>query len=412
MHRALYLYMLYLLTCHSEAHAQDTMFDQSHPITYPELTSPSIPLVTENSSKNYFIKHVYRERVNYGGLLSKQWLTMDSELLSFYEEATFFHLDVQKKGAFVGTDTASQITYYTNDNAQDGRFKGLFATEPYGHRIKKLSLPGFDAGDIHSFYISATWDVLLFSMRRREGSGREDLYVSVARDGNWAAPISLGASINTKGAEISPFLSSDRKKLFFSSDGHGGYGQGDLFVAERLYDSWQVWSQPTNLGSEINSSGYEAYLSVVEDSLAYFFSETDEQGKLWTARVTLPSRRDPFRKAVDVRRYFSQPEVQAWLGTTVDTTLSFVPGDVVLDRASQELLWFVANRMVDDPGVHINISFSQALNNQAKAKSVIVRNYLALLGIDERRIAIQLLDTREKLPAETDATFNFFRLKQ
>ena len=400
------------LACCLGAYGQDITFDQPHPITYPELANPSVPLVLENSNRDYFIKHVYNQHASYGGLLSKKWLTIGPELLSFYEETTLLHLAGQKRSAFIGTDTTSQISYYTNSKARDGRFAGLFATKPHQRRIKKLALPGFDARDIHSFYMNATRDILIFSMQRKRGAGREDLYVSLLKDGGWTAPISLGPSVNTEGAEISPFLSSDTKKLFFSSDGHGGYGQGDLFMAERLYDSWQVWGQPTNLGKEINSSGYEAYLGIMEDSVAYFFSETDGQGKLWTAHVTAPSQRNSLRKAANTRSYLSQEEAQAWLGTSIDTTLSFVPGDVALTRNSQESLWFVANRMISNPEIHINISFfSYATDDRAKAKSIIVRNYLTLLGLNEKRVAIQLLDPKEPV-SPVEATFNFFRLKQ
>ena len=410
MTRACCPYIVCLLILCSSVRGQAIVFEQPHPITYPELSNPLIPLVSESSNKDYFIKHVYNEQVNYGGLLPKAWLTISPELLSFYGEATLFHLDVQKKGALIGIDTSLQITYYTNSNAQDGRFKGIFSTKPYGHRIKKLSLPGFDAGDIHSFYISPTWDVLIFSTQRKKGAGREDLYVSLLKDGRWAAPVSLGVSINTAGAEISPFLSRDTKKLFFSSDGHGGYGRGDLFVAERLYDSWQVWSAPVNLGKEINSTGYEAYLSIMEDSVAYFLSETDGQGKLWTASVTSPPQYDQRREAADGRTYLSEKEVEDWLGATVNTTLSFILNDVALTRDSQELLWFVANQMVRDSQIYINISFlPQSADHRAREKFIIVRNYLTLLGIDEQRIVSQVLIDRKEHPAEADATFSFFR---
>lgn len=391
---------------------QNIVFEQPHPITYSELASPLIPLVSENSSKSYFIRHVYHNQINCGGLLSKKRLTIGPELLSFYKEGPLSRMD-KGKSALIGTDTVTQTTYYINSNAKDSRFKGLYATTPSQGRIKKLSLPGFDTRDIHSFCISATWDILIFSIQRKGGAGAEDLYVSISKNGKWTRPTSLGVSINTSGAEISPFLSDDTKKLFFSSNGHGGYGQGDIFVAERLYDSWQVWSEPVNLGGGVNSNGYEAYLSIVEDSLAYFFSEVDGQGKLWTTRVTTPSQHNQIKSATRTRSYLTKAEVQTWLGTVVDTTLSFVPGDVTLNRDSQELLWFVANQMVDKSNVHINISFfAHSANDQAKARSVIVRNYLTLLGIPKERIAVQILDNSQKASANTDAMFNFFYPKQ
>ena len=40
--------------------------------------------------------------------------------------------------------------------------------------------------------------------------------------------------------------------MYFSSNGHDGYGEQDVFVSERLDDKWTSWSTPKNLGSKIN----------------------------------------------------------------------------------------------------------------------------------------------------------------
>lgn len=396
-------------------HGQDIIFDNPHPVTSTELLNPLIPLVSENSRKEYFIRHVYSEQVKYGGVLPKKWLTIDSELLSFYKNTDLFHLDLQKQSAIIGTDTASRTTYYTNSRPQRSQFKGIFLAKSYqASQAKRISLPGgFDADDIHSFYLNPTWDVLIFSTQHKGGKGQEDLYISVSEEGVWKTPINLGASINTQGAEISPFLDISEKKLFFSSDGHDGYGQGDLFVAERLYDSWQVWSQPVNLGEKVNSSGYEAYLSIMDDSVAYFFSENSGQGELWTAGVTNTSKRIPFRLASDTRSYLEKGEVEAWLGVAIDTILSFVPDQFSLTRNSQELLWFVANQMMGAPDVHIHITFfPRTDDNSLATRSIVVRNYLMSLGIDKNRISTHELPNRKDLPeVEADAVFYLFRTK-
>ena len=65
-------------------------------------------------------------------------------------------------------------------------------------------------------------------------------------------PINLGIKINTDLAERTPFLTEDKKTLYFSSNGHDGYGEQDVFVSERLDDKWTSWSTPKNLGSKIN----------------------------------------------------------------------------------------------------------------------------------------------------------------
>lgn len=97
--------------------------------------------------------------------------------------------------------------------------------------------------------------------------GNMDIYVSVKQsDGSWGEPINLGPTINTPYAERSVFLHPDGKTLYFSSDGHPGLGRLDVFKSVRLNDtSWTEWSEPVNLGKEINSAnddwGYEVDIS-------------------------------------------------------------------------------------------------------------------------------------------------------
>lgn len=84
--------------------------------------------------------------------------------------------------------------------------------------------------------------------------GNMDLYVSFRTDSGWSSPINLGPKINTPFAERSPFLHPDGRTLYFSSDGHPGLGRLDVFKAVRLReDSWTEWSEPINLGKEINT---------------------------------------------------------------------------------------------------------------------------------------------------------------
>jgi outer membrane protein OmpA-like peptidoglycan-associated protein len=136
-----------------------------------------------------------------------------------------------------------------------------------------IPIPGINRNDFVGFYVNPAFDVILISMKGEDSFGEEDLYVSL-KDASekWMEPKNLGPTINTKGFEISPFLSSDKKRLFFSSNGHGGYGEADVFASDRLYESWTVWSTPVNLGGKVNSQKFDSYVSMYKDSIGYFSS--------------------------------------------------------------------------------------------------------------------------------------------
>ena len=109
---------------------------------------------------------------------------------------------------------------------------------------------------------------------RKNGSemGNLDFYVCHKTSDGWSAPINIGKSINTPFAERSPYLHSDGKTLYFSSEGHPGFGSLDVFKSTRLSDtSWTEWSKPINLGKDINtiSDDWGYKVSVSGDSAVF-----------------------------------------------------------------------------------------------------------------------------------------------
>ncbi len=104
-------------------------------------------------------------------------------------------------------------------------------------------------------------------------SGNSDIYVAYRTESGWSKPINLGKTINTPYSERSPFLHPDMKTLYFSSEGHAGLGRLDVFKSERLNDSsWTEWSEPVNLGKEINSFGDEYDYKISTDGKYAFLS--------------------------------------------------------------------------------------------------------------------------------------------
>lgn len=98
------------------------------------------------------------------------------------------------------------------------------------------------------------------------------LYDSRYVNGKWSAvtPLSFGAA--AKGYSIGdPFLASDGKYMYFSSDMPGGYGGADIYQVERLSDG--SWSTPVNLGPKVNTNGDERCPAFDEKGNFYFVSD-------------------------------------------------------------------------------------------------------------------------------------------
>ena len=71
------------------------------------------------------------------------------------------------------------------------------------------------------------------------GYGDFDLYISYYTPTGWSEPENLGKNINTESWESSPSLSPDKRALYFSSNRPGGYGGKDLYVSYAS-SKWKV----------------------------------------------------------------------------------------------------------------------------------------------------------------------------
>lgn len=110
--------------------------------------------------------------------------------------------------------------------------------------------------------------------------GNTDLYVCLRENDEWSKiAINLGTAINTPYTERSPFLHPDGKTLYFSSDGRYGIGKSDVFKSVRLSDtSWTEWSEPVNLGKEINTSEEDWGYKISTDGKKAYFSTINNMG--------------------------------------------------------------------------------------------------------------------------------------
>ena len=109
-----------------------------------------------------------------------------------------------------------------------------------------------------------------------DGYGEEDIYKIVLNsDGTYGIPENLGPTINTKGSEVFPFLSSNNE-LYFSSNGHGGKGYLDIFSSH--YDAG-TYKEVKNLKGQINSK-YDDFSFVIspEKGIGYFSSSRKGKG--------------------------------------------------------------------------------------------------------------------------------------
>lgn len=124
---------------------------------------------------------------------------------------------------------------------------------------------------------------LYFTATRKNGIGREDIFVSFFTDGAYQKAVPLDTNINSVTFEFNAYIHPKEKYLIFSSFGRAdGLGGGDLYISEK--DAEGIWSPAKNLGAPINSSALD-YCPFVDLSTGVFYF-TSEKGESIKERIS------------------------------------------------------------------------------------------------------------------------------
>lgn len=127
--------------------------------------------------------------------------------------------------------------------------------------------------------LSPDGSILYFSSNRPGGFGKMDLWMVNLDDDSrpTGSPINMGPLFNTAEDEVTPFFHYYTSTLYFSSEGHPGYGGLDIFKSS--YNSDSLWSAPKNLGAPFNSAKDDAYFVLERSQRAGFLSSDREECK-------------------------------------------------------------------------------------------------------------------------------------
>ena len=110
---------------------------------------------------------------------------------------------------------------------------------------------------------------LYFSSDMPGGFGGMDLYVSEQENGRWGPPMNLGPQINTEGHEVFPYFHKSNR-LYFSSDGHIGLGGLDLYYMDEKAPG--QWGEIINIGSPINTVSDDFGVVMNDEGTCGYFS--------------------------------------------------------------------------------------------------------------------------------------------
>jgi outer membrane protein OmpA-like peptidoglycan-associated protein len=123
--------------------------------------------------------------------------------------------------------------------------------------------------------ISADNSTLYFASDMPGGIGGSDIYYSVRTNDGWSEPVNMGADINTEGDEMFPFISGT-DEFYFASNGHLGLGGLDIFMAEKTTEGTYGI---LNMGYPLNSSADDFSFYLLPNGWDGYFASNREGGK-------------------------------------------------------------------------------------------------------------------------------------
>lgn len=143
-----------------------------------------------------------------------------------------------------------------------GGIADFFAKHPRGAGFRIYG--GSISSDGNTFYFATT----LYSP-----TGKHQIWVSRRTEHGWGYPENLGPTINDGFGSYAPCIAADGVSLFYASSAPRGNGGDDIYLAKRR-DS--VWSDPVNIGSPINTSEDNSFLSLPASGDRVYFSITSD----------------------------------------------------------------------------------------------------------------------------------------
>ena len=176
---------------------------------------------------------------------------------------------------------------FTRNNFNNGKYREstdginklkLYTATQTNENWQKVDELPFNSDDYSTGHPALGYNdqLLFFASDMPGGFGGTDIYVARAEGTGWGKPVNLGKEINTKGNELFPFV-DEKGNLYFSSDGHAGLGDLDIFFAQLTQDGNAAkWVK--NLGEPVNSNKDDFGIVTDGDRKAGYFSSNRKNG--------------------------------------------------------------------------------------------------------------------------------------
>lgn len=360
----------------------------------PRKLSPAVnsedeevmPLLSPDGKTLFFTRILHAGNVGgrYSG--SDVWASVRSNGTWSKAKNTDYPFNTKDNNGLIGMSNDGKTAYLLKTSGSK-KLRGIYFSKKLSGTWSEpelVPIEGLDNQGFAGFYVSPDFDVVIVSMNAPDSKGEEDLYITTKDSkGNWSKIKNLGPAINSAGFEIAPFLSADKQRLYFSSSGHEGYGDSDIYFSDRLYSSYETWSTPRNLGPTINTPLFDGYFSIYGDSLAYFASNRNGgRSEIYSTQVSVLA--GPF---IDRKKMLNRSEQEQLIGKNISTRFEFQNEDLELGFAQQERMFYVCNKILTMRNISLQLVVVEESNKALTQKRInAMTEYIKSIGIEAARV--------------------------
>lgn len=177
--------------------------------------------------------------------------------------------------------------------------------------------------------------------KSEDGTNHLKIYRSKRNSkGEWGEPEDL--PFNSDEFNVAhPALSPDEKQLYFSSDMPGTMGMSDIFVVDINDDG--SFSEPRNLGPEINTEGNESFPFVSKDGLLFFSSNGHVGLGGFDVFVSVIKRDGSYGEAFNLGRPINSPKDDFSFIINSDLQIGFFASNRNIEKGQDDIYRFVQN---------------------------------------------------------------------
>jgi outer membrane protein OmpA-like peptidoglycan-associated protein/tetratricopeptide (TPR) repeat protein len=187
---------------------------------------------------------------------------------------TFFH----DNSKIIFTRNSQNVGGLFNQKKGVSRLK-LFMAEFENNDWRKIRELPFNSNDYSCMHPTITIDdkIVYFASDMPGGYGGTDIWMTRYNNGEWSKPVNLGATVNTRGNELYPFV-DERGNLYLSTDGHPGLGDLDIFFVAMNTATGLPANIVRNLGAPINSEKDDFGIITDSERKTGYFSSNRKKG--------------------------------------------------------------------------------------------------------------------------------------